>query len=162
MKKNSGLTLAELLVIIVVIGLILTLTFTSISAILKQTKNNIKETEMKTVYEAAKSYLNDVIEGEKTFRFGVDELTGYSFLEYLANNCNSGTCTKTVDGDTYNIVLFVPMNMFKDYLEVEKFNSSRCSTEAKIIFKKNSYGYYELNSITVDKDRNVKAETCVK
>ena len=164
MKKNSGLTLAELLVIIVVIGLILTLTITSISTVLRQTKKNIKETEMKTVYEAAKSYLNDVVEGDKTFRLSTQDVSGYSFLEGLANCTTSSICETTKDGDSYTTILFVPMKTFKEYLDTDKFNISKCSTEATIKLKKNSYGYYELSSITVDKDSrtNVKAETCVK
>ncbi len=163
MKKNSGLTLAELLVIIVIIGLILTITISSISGIMKDTKKNIKETEMKTVYEGCKSYLNDVIEGDKTFKFNGVDYSGYSFLKYLAESCNSRTiCTSSKDGDNYTAELFVPMTLFKDYVEADKFNVTNCSTVATIKLSKNSYGYYELNSINVDKDINTKAEKCVK
>lgn len=163
MKKNSGLTLAELLVIIVIIGIILTITISSISGIMKDTKKNIKETEMKTVYEGCKSYLNDVIEGDKTFKFNGKDYSGYSFLKYLAESCNSkGLCETSPEGDGYISEVFIPMTYFKDYVEADKFNVTNCSTVATIRLFKNSYGYYELNSINVDKDINTKAEKCVK
>lgn len=163
MKKNSGLTLAELLVIIVVIGLILTITITSISGLLKETKHNIKETEMKTVYEGCKSYLSDVVEGDKSYKFNGVDKSGYAFLKQLVEACNIPRMCEVTEADgVYTAKLFVPMTLFKEYVEADKFNTGNCSTEATIKISKNSYGYYELNSITVDKDTNVKADTCVK
>ena len=167
MKKNSGLTLVELLVIVVVIGLLLTITSVSVTSIMKGTKKNIKEQEMSALYDGAKSYFNDVINGDASYIIGANTYSGYDFLLKIADldTCtNVNVCLTSKDAyNNYTTELkLTPSSTFEKYIEAEKYKLSACTVVATLKYSKNSYGYFELTSLDVTKASSTKNETCVK
>ena len=166
MKKNKGLTLVELLVIIVVIGLLLTITSMSVTRIMQGTKKNIREQELSALCDGAKSYFNDVINGDESYILAGPSYKGYSFLEKISDLefcTNINNCLTTKDGDVYTTeIKLTPSSNFEKYIEADKYKLSSCAVVATIKYSKNSYGYLQLNSLDVAPASGTKAEKCVK
>lgn len=168
MKKNNGLTLAELLVIIVVIGLLITVSSVSVTNIMKNTKRTIKKQEMTSLYDGAKSYFTDVVNGDASYKFdGLDPLSGYDFLVKISDTsfCRDKYVCKTIKDDlnfTTTIYLKPSTDNFAKYIQSEKYNLDSCTVKVDINYSKNKYGYLELTGIDVTKGDSVKVDKCVK
>ena len=167
MKKNKGYTLAELLVIIAIIGILISLTSYTITRVINASRNNIKEQELNSLMDAGKSYINTVIDGEDTYSFTSGNYSGYDFILYLVNNCLSEStkkCDKSTDVNTGEITvsLEVPMASLKEYIDEDKYNVGFCGMHSSIIINKNSNGYYVIDGVDIKKDATTSAKKCVK
>ncbi len=82
--KNKGFTLAELLAVIVILGLVAAITIPAVTKTLGETKSNLCEDQLKNIQEAARLYGSDhmlelpSIEGESiTITLGDLQAGGY-------------------------------------------------------------------------------------
>lgn len=62
MKNKKGFTLIELLAVITLLAIILTITFSVINNVLKDSRENSYETQISTIENAAKRYISDNIQ----------------------------------------------------------------------------------------------------
>lgn len=165
MKKNKGFTLAELLVIIVIIGLLVSLTGYTVTRVIKQSKENIKEQELNSLLEASKTYMNEVIEGDDIYPFEDGNYKGYDFISNLAKNCKKyKTCSYTSQDDTnekYSVELYIGLNSVKDYIDINKYNDAKCTIYAYMDISKNKNGYFVVDELQVKPASTTKAKTCV-
>ena len=167
MKQNKAFTLAELLVIIVIIGLLISLTGVVMTRVMKGTKDNIKEQELKTLVDAAQSYMTDIVNDKNVYGFEDFNYSGYDFLENLVKKCNGGyrgnTCKyrEAPSDGNYKIKLFINPSNLKDYVDMSKYIPGNCGLDAYIDISTNKHGYYVLDKLEVKPGENTKAKTCV-
>ena len=171
MKKSKGYTLAELLVIIAIIGLLISITSYSITRVLKASKDNIKEQELNSLVDAGKTFMNAVIDGSDKFRFNDINIGGYDFIEHVATKCSSygsnKECSQSsaiVNGDekNYYTVKLYPANL-TNYIDTSKYyDGGRCEFVVKLEINKNKNGYYIVDGIEVNPASGVKGKTCVR
>jgi len=165
MKKNKGFTLAELLVIIVIVGLLISLTGYTVTRVIKQSRENIKEQNFKSLLEAGNTYMHQVIDGKEVYKFNDGDFTGYKFLTNVVEKCSSyNTCKTTSVDDTngkYTFELYISLANLKDYIDTSKYVDDKCTINAYLTVEKNKNGYYEVNGIEVKAGGQTKAKTCV-
>ena len=155
MRKNKAFTLAELLVIIVIIGLLISLTGVVMTRVMKGTKQNIKEEELKTLVDAANSYMTDVINDKNVYGFEDSNLSGYDFLSNLVSKCEDYTpkACEYIENNTetgiYKVKLSVNPSNLKDYVDMTKYVVDNCGLDAYIDISTNSRGYYVLEKLEV-------------
>lgn len=179
-KNNKGFTLAELLAVIIIIGLIMAITSTSVIGTMKKARAAMKESQMNSLLDAGKEYINDVIDDNASLTPQVAEgsetnsYKGYDFLTYI------GTCDYTVaanakycikgetDAGTTTItrVVYFDSSALKDYIELDNYNISDsnnlCKLKAEVKVELNKHGYYQLLDIKVVPRTGITANRCVK
>ena len=165
MKKTKGFTLAELLVIILIIGLLISLTGYTITRVVKQSREKIKEQELTSLLDASKTYMNEVIEGDDSYPFEDGNYKGYDFINNLAKNCKKyKTCSYTSQDDInekYSVELYIGLNSVKDYIDVNKYYDGKCTMYAYIDISKNKNGYFVVDGLQVKAASTTKAKLCV-
>ena len=173
MKNNKGFTLVELLAVIMVIGMILVLTSTTVIKVTRQSRDKIKNSEFKAFLDAGKEYLTDVIEsdGKVTIKpltsDGDDgEYYGYNFLEYVGTCEASAYCKKSDDSAIVTGTIYFDSSLMGKYIDLEKFNAkasdNKCNLKANITVELNKNGYYVLKDVDVVPRDGVDYKTCVK
>ena len=168
MKKNKGFTLAELLVIIVIVGLLIGLTGYTVTRVMKQSRENIKEENLKNLMDTGKMYLNQVIDGNDTYKFSDGDYTGYKFLTNLAENCGNYSkkvcdyTKKDTTNNKYTVKLEFTISTLKDYVNLNEYgDDSKCGMYAYINISKNDKGYYIFEGLDVKPSDTTKASTCI-
>ncbi len=165
MKRSKGFTLAELLVIIVIIGLLISLTGYTVTRVIKQSRENIKEQNFKSLLEAGNTYMHQVIDGKEVYRFNDGDFTGYKFLANVFEKCGSyDNCNITsVDDESgkYTFELYIGLVNLKDYIDTSKYVDGNCRINAYLTLEKNKNGYYEVIGLEVKAGSKTKAKTCV-
>ena len=173
MKNNKGFTLIELLAVIMVIGMLLVITSTSVIKVTRQSRDKIKESEFKSFLDAGKEYLTDVIESDgkviiKPLTSDGDdgEYYGYNLLEYVGT-CESSTyCKKSADSSIITRTIYFDSSLMGKYIDLEKFNATasdnKCNLKVNITVELNKNGYYVLKDIDVVPRDGVNYRTCVK
>ncbi len=173
MKNNKGFTLVELLAVIMVIGMLLVLTSSSVIRITRESRNNIKESEFKSFLDAGKEFLTDVIEsdGKVTIKpvtsDGNDgEYYGYNFLEYVGGCEKNEYCKRTEGSPIVTRTVYFDSSLMGKYIDLEKYNAeasnNKCGLKANITVELNKNGYYVLKDIDVLARDGVNYKTCVK
>ena len=165
MKKNKGFTLAELLVIIVIIGLLISLTSYTVTRVVRQSRENIKEQNLKALVDSATTYMNQVVDGKDSYPFEDADYSGYKFLTQAVEKCRTySTCNVTYSDDVakkYTVELYVGLTRLEDYIDTSKYVAGRCNMNAYLTIETNSNGYYVLKSLEVKPGSTTKAKTCV-
>ncbi|MCR5483649.1 MAG: type II secretion system GspH family protein [Bacilli bacterium] len=165
MKRSKGFTLAELLVIIVIVGLLISLTGYTVTRVIKQSRENIKEQNFKSLLEAGNTYMHQVIDGKEVYKFNDGDFTGYKFLTNVVEKCGSyNTCKTTSADDTngkYTFELNISLANLKDYIDTSKYADGKCNINAYLTLEKNKNGYYEVIGLEVKAESKTNAKTCV-
>ena len=168
MKKNKGFTLAELLVIIVIVGLLISLTGYTVTRVIKQSRENIKEQNLKSLLDSATTYVDQVVDGKETFSFPNGGFNGYKFLVNIMDNCetfNKNVCeftSKDTVNNKYVAKVAVKLSSLKDYIDTSKYaDDNKCGMFAYITITKNDKGYYVFEGVEVKASDKTEAKTCV-
>ena len=165
MKKNKGFTLAELLVIIVIIGLLIGLTGYTVTRVVKQSRENIKAQNLKSLIDSANTYMNQVVEGKDEYHFENGNYSGYKFLVNVAENCGMYSSCKYTNkddvGGKYTAELYVSLTSLNGYIDTSKYVDGKCNMNAYVSISKNDKGYYILDGLEVKAANKTKAKTCV-
>lgn len=116
--NKKGITLIELLAVLVVMGLLATIVFVSVGGILGTSKDNTNSVQNKSIKEAAKMYLADNIdtidfENETSVDITLSTLVQNGYLTGTLKDNKSGkeydlyesTVTITKDGNSYTYTL---------------------------------------------------------
>ena len=178
--NKKGFTLVELLAVIIILGLLITITTTSVLSVTKETKAKMKETQLESLLDASDEYINDVIDGNASITpqvSGASEATsysGYKFLEYVgscdytsatnAKFCYSGT---SESGNlTITRVIYYDSSVLSKYIDFANFKISDtnnlCKLKIEVTVEKNKYDYYQLVSKKSLVRNGITANKCVK
>lgn len=98
--KNKGVTLVELLAVIVVISLIAILVYSNISRTLSDAKEDLSSVQVSSIKESTKLYVSDNVGKNEFFDSDREEVT-------LATLINEGY----IEGSTYNILTNKDFNL---------------------------------------------------
>ncbi|WP_019154692.1 type II secretion system protein [Robertmurraya massiliosenegalensis] len=124
LKNERGLTLIELLAVIVILGIIAAIAIPSVNGIINKSKEDAIKTEAKAIVNAAKLYVVDNDLASTSSVTLTEDASGPNLIEYLDTNAEySITITNTSGTFSYTDISVTKDGISRDYENESAINN---------------------------------------